>query len=225
MDKTIKEAFKDSLPIMAGYLVLGAGFGIVCVNAGYSILVALASSVFTYAGSMQFMTVSLLSSGASLISSFITTIAVNLRHMFYGLSMLDKYSHLKKHKLYTIFSLTDETFSLVVSKKLDEDIDSDMYYFYLSLFNQLYWIIGTLIGALLGDNLPFNTNGIDFSMTALFICVLINQWEETSDHFPALIGIFISIICLLIFKENNFLIPSIIIIVLILIVRRELLHE
>lgn len=225
MNKTFKEAFKDSLPIMAGYLVLGAGFGIVCANAGYSILVALASSVFTYAGSMQFMTISLLTSGASLISAFITTIAVNLRHMFYSLSMLDKYSNLKKHKLYTIFSLTDETFSVVVSKKLDEDIDKDNYYFYISLLDQLYWIIGTLIGVIVGDNLPFDTTGIDFSMTALFICVVINQWEETKDHIPALIGFIVSIICLLMFGTSNFLIPSIIFTITLLLIRKRLHNE
>lgn len=225
MNKTFKEAFKDSLPIMAGYLVLGAGFGIVCANAGYSVLVALASSVLTYAGSMQFMTVSLLSSGATLISAFITTIAVNLRHMFYSLSMLDKYSNLKKHKLYTIFSLTDETFSVVVSKKLDEDIDKDNYYFYISLLDQLYWIIGTLIGVIVGDNLPFDTTGIDFSMTALFICVVINQWEETKDHIPALIGFIVSIICLLIFGTSNFLIPSIIFTITLLLIRKRLHNE
>lgn len=225
MNKTFKEAFKDSLPIMAGYLVLGAGFGIVCANAGYSILVALASSIFTYAGSMQFMTVSLLTNGASLISAFITTIAVNLRHMFYSLSMLDKYSNLKKHKIYTIFSLTDETFSVVVSKKLDEDIDKDNYYFYISLLNQFYWIVGTVIGVIVGDNLPFDTTGIDFSMTALFICVVINQWEETSDHIPALIGFIVSIICLLIFGTSNFLIPSIMFTITLLLIRKRLNNE
>ena len=209
-----KEAFKDSLPIMAGYLVLGSGFGIMCNTYGYDVLVALSMSLFIYAGSMQYLTLSLLSSGASLISAFIMTIAVNIRHLFYGISMFGRYHNLKRHKFYTIFALTDETFSVVSSKK-DKDDD---YYFYLSLFNQIYWCLGTLIGFFIGDKLPFSTKGIDFSMTALFICVVVDNLEKNDDRLPTIGGFVISIVCLLLFGASNFLIPTILFITLFLIV-------
>ena len=206
----IKEAFKDSLPILAGYLVLGSGFGIMCNTYGYDVLVASSMSLFIYAGSMQYLTLSLLNSGSSLMSAFVMTVAVNIRHLFYGISMFSRYYNLKKHKFYTIFALTDETFSIVSSKKNKDDD----YYFYLSLFNQMYWCLGTLIGFFIGDKLPFSTNGIDFSMTALFICVVVNDIEKNVDHLPTIGGFVISIVCLLLFGSNNFLIPTILFIIL-----------
>ena len=214
MNKIIKESFKDSLPIMAGYLVLGSGFGIMCTTYGYSILVAISMSLFIYAGSMQYVALSLLSSGASLLSAFIMTVVVNIRHLFYGISMFNKYHDLKKHKFYTIFSLTDETFSIVSSKKDKEDD----YYFYFSLFNQAYWLIGTILGFLIGDRLPFSTSGIEFSMTALFICVVVDNLEKNNDYLPTIGGFIIPLICLLIFGTSNFLVPSILFITLFLII-------
>ncbi|MDO4501062.1 MAG: AzlC family ABC transporter permease [Erysipelotrichaceae bacterium] len=225
MNKTTKEAIKDSLPIMAGYIALGAGFGVLASTHGVGFIYALLMSIFIYAGSMQYLTVSLLASTTSVISAIFMTIVVNIRHMVYGVAMLEKYSAIKKNKNYTIFSLTDETFSVVVSKEFSEDINKDEYYFKLSLLNQFYWIVGTIIGSLLGNVIPFDTTGIDFSMTALFICVVINQWEQTSDHLPAIGGLIISIICLLIFGSSNFLFPSIIVISIYLLILRGLRHE
>lgn len=220
MNLTFKEAFKDSIPIMAGYIVLGSGFGIVASSYNYNILVPICMSLFIYAGSMEYLTLSLLSMGTTLINAAIMTVVVNLRHMFYGIAMLSKYNNLKKHKAYTIFSLTDETFSVVVSKKLNDDLNSDEYYFYISLLDQFYWLVGTIVGYLIGNILPFSSEGVDFSMTALFICVVIGQWEENKNHFPTIIGFVVSIICLLIFGGSNFLIPSIFLICLILIFTR-----
>lgn len=220
MNLTFKEAFKDSIPIMAGYIVLGSGFGIVASSYNYNILVPICMSFFIYAGSMEYLTLSLLSMGTTLINAAIMTVVVNLRHMFYGIAMLSKYNNLKKHKAYTIFSLTDETFSVVVSKKLNDDLNSDEYYFYISLLDQFYWLVGTIVGYLIGNILPFSSEGVDFSMTALFICVVIGQWEENKNHFPTIIGFVVSIICLLIFGGSNFLIPSIFLICLILIFTR-----
>ena len=220
MNLTFKEAFKDSIPIMAGYIVLGSGFGIVASSYNYNILVPICMSLFIYAGSMEYLTLSLLSMGTTLINAAIMTVVVNLRHMFYGIAMLSKYNNLKKYKAYTIFSLTDETFSVVVSKKLNDDLNSDEYYFYISLLDQFYWLVGTIVGYLIGNILPFSSEGVDFSMTALFICVVIGQWEENKNHFPTIIGFVVSIICLLIFGGSNFLIPSIFLICLILIFTR-----
>lgn len=225
MNKTTKEAFKDSLPVMAGYIVLGTGFGVIASSKGIGFIYVALMSLFIFAGSMQYVTVSLLTTGASLISSAIMTIVVNIRHLFYGISMLDSYSKIKKNKIYSIFALTDETFSIVVSKEFRDDINRDDYYFKLSLFNQFYWVLGSVMGSLLGNIIPFDTTGIDFSMTALFICVAINQWEANKDHLPALGGLFISIISLFVFGADNFLIPAILLISIYLLIINRIRGE
>ncbi len=216
MKKTIKYAFIKSLPVMAGYIVLGIGFGIISEKNGYGILWALAMSVFIYAGSMQYVTVSLLSSGANLLAVALTTLMVNARHLFYGISMLEPYKNSGKYKPYLIFGLTDETYSLVCRNDVPENINFHQYSFWLTLFNQSYWIIGSVIGATLGSIIKFNTAGVEFAMTALFITVFVEQWRSTKNHIPALIGLFSSIICLIIFGKDNFLIPSMILISIIL---------
>ena len=212
MKKTIKYALIKSLPVMAGYIVLGIGFGIISEKSGYGILWALAMSVFIYAGSMQYVTVSLLSSGANLLSVALTTLMVNARHLFYGISMLEPYKNSGKYKPYLIFGLTDETYSLVCRNDIPDDMDFYKYSFWLTLFNQSYWIIGSVIGATIGSIIKFNTAGVEFAMTALFITVFVEQWRSTKNHIPALIGLFSSIICLIIFGKDNFLIPSMILI-------------
>ncbi len=161
MKKTIRMALKDSIPVMSGYVVIGITFGILLKKAGYGIIWALLCSIFVYAGSMQFVLITLLTSGASLISVALTTLTVNARHLFYGLSMIEKYQSLGKAKNYLIFSLTDETYSLVCDRAIDKT-----YYLTLSLISQLYWILGTCIGSILGRIISFNITGIDFSMTA-----------------------------------------------------------
>ncbi len=216
--ETFKEALKDSLNILPGYIVLGIGFGVLLKARGYGFVMCLFMSGLIYAGSMQYVGIDLLSNGASLITAFFMTIMVNIRHLFYGVGMLKEYGGLKKHKTYNIFALTDETFSIVCNKK---DRDED-YYFYLSLLNHLYWISGSLIGNVLGDIIPFNYTGIDFSMTALFIVIVISQWENSRDHLPVILSFIITVICLLIFGSNDFLIPSMIGIILSLFILRKI---
>lgn len=208
----VRYAFRRSLPVMAGYVVLGTGFGILLETKGYSVWWALAMSAFIYAGSMQYVAIDLLAGGASLISAAVMTLMVNARHLFYGISMIDRYKETGKKKPYLIFSLTDETYSLVCSGDVPEGVDQKKYFFWVSLFNQCYWVAGSLLGALLGSFLNFNTAGIDFSMTALFLVVFIEQWKSTTNHLSALAGVGISIICLFIFGADQFLIPSMILI-------------
>ena len=212
-DRSIKEAIKDSLKILPGYLVLGIGFGVLLKTKGYGLMHAFAMSVFIYAGSMQYAAVDLLASGASLISCFLMSIMVNIRHLFYGVGMLERYRNIRRHRIYDIFALTDETFSLVCSKDT-EDLDPDRYYFCLSLLNHIYWIAGSLIGSLFGDVLPFNSEGIGFSMTALFLTIVVGQWESTKDHLPVLLSFVISILCLVLFGREGFLLPAMVGIVL-----------
>ena len=169
--KTIRYAFERSLPIMAGYIVLGLGFGVLLQSKGYGAGWALVMSGLIYAGSMQYVAIDLLAGGASLISAAIMTLMVNARHLFYGISMLERYKDTGAAKPYLIFALTDETYSVVCSGGVPEGVDRKKYYFWVSLLNQLYWIAGGVAGALLGSVLPFDTTGIDFSMTALFLVV------------------------------------------------------
>ena len=173
-------------------------------------------SIFIYAGSMQFVAVALISSGFNIIGTIFITLMINARHLFYGLSMLSRFHRMGKFKPYMIFSLTDETYSLLVSTEAPKDVDANWFYFFLSLLNHCYWILGSALGGILGSIITFNTKGIDFVMTALFVVIFINQWKSTSNHRPALIGVIISILCLLIFKADNFIIPSMIGILLIL---------
>lgn len=220
-----KYAFKRSLPVMAGYIVLGMGFGILLETKGYSVWWALCMSVFIYAGSMQYVAIDLLSGGASLLSAALMTLMVNARHLFYGISMLDRYKDTGAKKPYLVFALTDETYSLVCSGDVPEGVDQKKYFFWVSLFDQCYWVIGSTLGALIGSILNFNTAGIEFSMTALFVVVFVEQWKSTSNHLSALIGVITSVICLLIFGPDSFLIPAMISITVILTLCRKVLDK
>ena len=219
--KTFLTAFQNTLPIMAGYLVLGAGFGILLKTKGYGVVWAFLMSVFIYAGSMQYVAIDLLSGGATLISAALMTLMVNARHLFYGISMLDKYQDMGAAKPYLVFSLTDETYSLVCTGKVPAGADKRSYFLWVSLLDQSYWVIGSVAGSLIGGLITFNTTGIDFSMTALFVVVFVEQWRETKDHAGALVGVLASLLCLLIFGAESFLIPSMIAITVILTVLRR----
>ena len=222
MKKTIKQAFTDTIPVMTGYIVLGFGFGIVLKANGYGLFWALIMSLFIYAGSMQYVAIGLLSSGASLITAALTTLMVNARHLFYGISMLDKYKDTGKAKPYLIFALTDETYSLVCKDNINvTEENKKNYYFFVSLFDQIYWVAGSVLGAVIGNLVEFNSNGIEFALTALFLTVLTEQWLTAKNHAPAIIGIIVSLICLLIFGRENFLIPAMLIIALLLCISKE----
>ena len=213
----IKKAFIKSLPVMAAYVVLGMGFGILMSNKGYGPVWSIGSSLLIYAGSMQFVTVDLLTTAASLLSAALMTLMVNGRHLFYGISMIGRYKNMGKYKPYLIFGLTDETYSLLCT---DSDYpsgkDAGLYCFLVTLFDHSYWVGGTAIGALLGMVLNFNSEGIDFSMTALFVTVFVEQWLTSKDHRPALIGVGASLFCLLLLGSSSFLIPAMILITVLL---------
>ena len=204
----IRRAFLDTVPVMTGYVFLGFGFGIVMHQIGYGVLWSAAMSLFIYAGSMQYLAVDLLTGGATLITAALTTLMVNARHLFYGISMIDNYKDTGKYKPYLIFALTDETYSLNCGALPEGVTDATTYYFLVSLFNHSYWVAGSLLGGLLGYVIPFNTEGIDFALTALFVTVFVEQWLSTKDHIPALIGVFSSVVCLMFFGADSFLIPT-----------------
>lgn len=206
--KTFLCALRASLPVMAGYLVLGAGFGVLLQSKGYGWWWAALMSLTIYAGSMQYLAVDLLAAGASLLTAALMTLLVNARHIFYGVTMLEPYRSAGAEKPYLIFALTDETFSLVCSSALPDDVNERGYRFWVSLLDQSYWICGSILGALLGSALAFDTTGVDFSMTALFVVIFVEQWEKSRRHLPALIGLGVSALCLLLFGPDDFLIPA-----------------
>lgn len=214
--QVLSKAFYRSLPVMAGYIVLGIGFGILLRKAGYGVVWAFAMSCFIFAGSMQYVGISLIAGGAGMITTILTTIMVNARHIFYSISMIDKYKGAGKYKPYMIFALTDETYSLLVDDKGPSEETLNKYRFFVSMFNQCYWIIGSVIGSLLGAVLPFSTAGIEFSMTALFIASFTEQWLTSKDHSSAVTGLICTVLCLIVCGPDNFLILSMLLITLVL---------
>lgn len=214
--KTVGLAFHDTIPVFAGYIVLGIGFGVMLRVNGFGVIWAFFMSIFMYAGAMQYAAVGILASSASVVSTAVTTILVNIRHVFYGISLLHKYKGLGPAKLYMIFALTDETYALVSTKQMPEGASRKLYYFLVSLFDHCYWIMGCCLGAILGSVLNINFEGIDFALTALFVTILIDQWLSTKNHLPVFVGMISTAICLAIFGSEKFLIPSMIVIVVIL---------
>ncbi len=202
-----RRALKSTFPVFSGYIVLGFGFGIVLHSKGFGVPWAFLMSLLIYAGSMQYVAIDLLSGGASVITMAITTVLVNARHLFYGISMIDKYKDAGKIKPYLIFSLTDETYSLVCTG--DEKNDR-LYYTLVSVFNHFYWVAGSTLGAAAGTVFNFAPKGIDFALTALFVTVFVEQWLSSKDHIAAIAGVAVSVISLVIFGADSFLIPAMI---------------
>ncbi len=212
--KELKTAFLKSLPVMAGYMILGIGFGIIWTSNGLNPLIGILMSVFLYAGSMQYVSVSLVTTGASVLSIIVMTLAVNIRHFFYSISMLNKYKDTGKFKPYLIFALTDETFSIACNGG-PQGLNEPSYYFWLSLFNQSYWVLGTVIGVVLG-NVNISFKGLEFAMTALFVVTCTDQILSKKNIPASVLGIIIPFLCLLTFGTSSFLIPSLILMSLIL---------
>jgi len=220
-----KFAFQQSVPVMVGYLFFGIAFGLMLQNAGYNFLWALMISSVVYAGSMQFVLVTILSGGLSLISTAVITLTINSRHFFYGLSFLKTFRDMGKGYLYMIFSLTDETYALLCSAKITGHLDHKKVYFRIALFNQIYWVSGSVLGAAFGEILNFNLAGIEFTMTALFTVIFIEQWlaAKLTTRIPAMIGIASGTAALLAFGPDRFILPALILAVGLLLVLRPLL--
>lgn len=210
--KAAKTAFFDTIPVMTGYLFLGIGFGIIMQQNGFGLGWAAVMSLFIYAGSMQYVGVGLLTGGAGLVTAALATLLVNARHLFYGISMINAYKGTGKKKPYLIFALTDETYSLVSREQLPQGVDRNSYFFLVSLFDQCYWVAGTVLGSMAGSLIPMNFEGIDFALTALFVTIFVEQWLSSKDHFPAIVGVVSAAACLLLFGPDTFLIPTMILI-------------
>ena len=223
--KAVKAAFPYTIPVLTGYLFIGIAFGVMYQEKGYNFLWAILMSILVYAGSGQYLAVNFFAPGVSFLQIIFLEFMVNIRHVFYGLSLIEKFRDMGKKKLYMIFSLTDETYSLFFITKVPEGVDEHKFLFSIALLDQLYWIIGSAIGALLGSVLPIDTTGIDFAMTALFVVIMVEQWMESKNRPSVLIGLGCGLVCLLIFGADNFILPTMICIMLILLPCRKFLDK
>jgi len=212
----LKAAFPYTIPIWAGFIFLGFAFGILMNSKGYSPQWSILMSLIIYAGSMQFVAVNLLTSAFNPLNALLMTLVINARHLFYGISMLEKYSGAGRKKPYLIFGMVDETFSVLCSTESPPGVDKYWFMFFVTLLNHIYWVAGTALGAFFGAMVSFNTKGIDFVMTALFVVIFINQWKPQQQHSPALAGLALSSVCLFIFGPQGFIIPAMLLIVLVL---------
>ena len=212
--KTISRAFKCAfpytIPIFAGFCFLGMTYGIYAKTSGFSFWYPLAMSIAIFGGSLEFLTVSMLLAPYAPVQVLLTALLIQARHLFYGISMLDKYKGTGWKKPYLIYGMCDETFSVNCTAKIPPDIDRGWFYFFVTLLDQIYWVAGATIGGLLGGVLHFNTNGLDFVMTAMFVVIFMEQWIKDRRHVSQWIGLAAGVICLLIFGADNFLIPTMI---------------
>ncbi|MEG1176249.1 MAG: AzlC family ABC transporter permease [Ruthenibacterium sp.] len=223
--KALRVAFSHTVPVLTGYLFLGFAYGLLMHSAGFSAVVSVAMSLFVYAGSMQYAAVPLLCAPFAPFSALMLALMVNARHIFYGVSMLDKYRSCGKKEPYLVFALTDETFSLNVSARIPDNVSREDFYFFTSLLDHCYWVAATLLGGILGKALTLNTQGIEFVMTALFVTVFTGQWMESKEHRPALIGLGASALCLFVFGAAGFILPAMALMIAALLVMRKPLDK
>lgn len=223
--KALKAAFPYTIPIFAGFAFLGLAYGIYMNSMGFSFVYPMLMSLTIFAGSMEFVTVNLLVSAFNPLYALVLAVVVNARHLFYGISMLEKFKGTGKKKLYLIYGMCDESFSINFMAKVPEGVDKGWFMFFVTLFNQLYWVLGSTLGGILGSYITFNTKGIDFVMTALFVVIFLDQWISQKQYIPALIGVAASAICLTGFGADNFIIPSMILILLLVSIFRKHLER
>ena len=223
--RAFKKAFPYTIPVLTGYLFIGIAFGVMFEEKGYSFLWAALMSLMVYAGSGQYLAVNFFVPGVSFLQVVFMTLMVNIRHIFYWISLLEKFHGMGKKRWYMIFGLTDETYSLLCTTKIPEDIEEDKFLLAVSLLNQSYWVIGSVIGGLAGNFLPFDSEGIDFAMTALFVVIFVEQWMEAKNRIPEMIGVAAALLCLSIFGADNFVLPSMLLITFLLFVGRTRLEK
>lgn len=216
-----RTAFPYTIPIFAGFVFLGIAYGIYMNSLGFSAIYPILMSLIIFAGSMEFIAANLLLVTFNPIHAFFLTLMVNARHLFYGISMLDKYKGTGKKKFYLIFGLCDESFSINSTVDIPKGVDKGWFMFFVTLLNHLYWGIGAVIGGIFGSLVHFNTKGLDFVMTALFVVIFVEQWMREKKHYSALVGLGLSIFSLIIFGGNNFIIPAMIMILLILTILKK----
>ena len=223
--KAFRKAFPYTIPVLTGYLFIGIAFGVMYAEKGYSFLWAILMSLLVYAGSGQYLAVNFFVPGFSFLQVIFLTFMVNVRHVFYGISLLEKFNKMGMKRWYMIFGLTDETYSLLCTTNVPEDVEESKFLFAISILDQSYWVLGSAIGAIAGTVLPINSEGIDFAMTALFVVIFIEQWMDKKNRIPEIIGVIVAIVALNIFGASNFVLPAMLAIVALLFIGRKKLDK
>ena len=223
--KAFRKAFPYTIPVLTGYLFIGIAFGVMYAEKGYSFLWAILMSLLVYAGSGQYLAVNFFVPGFSFLQVIFLTFMVNVRHIFYGISLLEKFNKMGMKRWYIIFGLTDETYSLLCTTNVPDDVEEDKFLFAISIMNQSYWVLGSAIGAIAGTVLPINSEGIDFAMTALFVVIFVEQWMDKKNRIPEMIGVAVAIVALTIFGASSFVLPAMLSIVALLFVGRKRLDK
>jgi 4-azaleucine resistance transporter AzlC len=206
--KALKAAFPHTIPVLTGFLFLGIAYGILMHSKGYGFGWTFLMSLLAFAGSAQYIAITFLTSVFNPLGALLMTLIINARHLFYGISMLSKYKTAGKLKPYLIFGLCDETFSIVCSTEPPEGVDRNWFSFFVTLLDHGYWVLGSVLGGLLGSIVSFNTRGLDFVLTALFVVIFVGQWKSRENRKPAVIGVVCSVLCLILFGQSSFIIPS-----------------
>ena len=219
--RDLRAAFPATIPVMTGYLCLGIAFGLLMRTSGYGVIWAMLLSLLCYAGSMQFVTITLLTTAFDPFQAFLLSIMINARHMFYGLSVLAKYRGTGRVRAFLIFSLTDETFSLVSTLEPPEGVERKDFYFWISFLDYLYWFAGSVLGNVLGNFIPFDTTGLDFALTALFVVLFLEQWKKKENRPAGVIGLLCTTVSLVVFGADNLVIPAMVLILLVLLGGRK----
>jgi 4-azaleucine resistance transporter AzlC len=223
--KALKAAFPHTIPIMTGFLFLGASYGIYMNVSGFEFWYPMITSMLIFAGSVEFVTVNLLLGAFNPLQAFLLALMINARHIFYGISMLDKYRGTGLKKFYLIYGMCDESFSVNYTAEIPEDVDKGWFMFFVNLLNQIYWVAGATIGGILGGVIAFNTNGIEFVMTAMFVVIFLEQWLKEKNHIPSILGLVISVVCLILFGADRFIIPSMAAMLIMLTLLRKVLDK
>ena len=223
--RALKAAFPQTIPIFTGFWFLGMAYGIYMNASGFSFIYPLCMSLLIYGGSLEFVAVEMLLSPFAPLQTFIMALLIQARHLFYGLSMLDKFKGLGWKKYYLIFGMCDETFSINCSAKIPDDIDRGWFYLWITLLNQFYWSAAATTGGIIGSLLKINTSGISFVMTAMFVVIFLEQWLKEKEHTSSLAGLAISVLCLIIFGPDSFMVPTMVLVVGLLTLLRKPLTQ
>lgn len=223
--KALKCAFPHTIPIMTGFLFLGMSYGIYMHVSGFSFWYPMLMAMTIFAGSVEFVCVNFLLGAFNPFQAFIVTLILNARHIFYGISMLDRFKGMGWKKIYLIFGMCDETFSVNYTADIPKDVDSGWFMFFVTLLNQIYWVLGATLGGLFGSLIMFNTEGLDFVMTAMFVVIFLEQYLKDKNHLSSYIGLSVSLLMLIFFGADNFMIPAISGILVCLSVARKSMEE
>jgi 4-azaleucine resistance transporter AzlC len=223
--KALKAAFPYTIPIFAGFWFLGLAYGIYMNVSGFSFVYPMVMSLIIFGGSLEFVAVEMLLSPFAPVQTLIMTLLIQARHLFYGISMLDKFKHMGWKKFYLIFGMCDETFSINYTANIPEDVDRGWFMFFVTLLNHFYWVSGATIGGLVGSLIHFNTDGISFVMTSMFVVIFMEQWMKEKHHVSAYIGLGVAAVCLILFGADSFMIPTMIAIIVFLAAIRKPLTQ